>query len=168
MTAGGAGSTRRAVLCALLVGGVCAGAAAPRRHRSGDGTAGVLVAAALPTRQLTPGSTRPSDVVALWQSVLWADGYRPFSSVTCAYDQATVDATRVWQSNHHLSPDGIVGAATWGTAAQRIVPAGRWMVYLGERHGLPLRLDAEGAYEVYDAGRFRPLRTDAATLTRCR
>jgi len=159
---------RRAALCVLLVGAVCAGAAGPQGRRPAVRLDAVLVARTLSARQLTPGRTRPSDLVALWQSVLWADGYRPLSSVTCVYDGPTVEATRVWQSNHHLSPDGIVGAATWGTAAQRIVPAGAWTVYLGERYGLPLRLDADGAYEVYDGGRFRRLRTDAVTLTRCR
>jgi hypothetical protein len=119
-------------------------------------------------QELTVGRTRPSDLVALWQSVLWADGYTARSSVTCTYDAATAEATRVWQNNHHLSVDGIVGTATWGAAAQRIVPAGEWLVYLGERYGLPLRTDADGAYEVYDAGRFHRLRTDAVTLSRCR
>jgi hypothetical protein len=118
--------------------------------------------------ELVAGSTRPSDLVALWQSVLWADGYTALSSVTCTYDEATVTATRVWQSNHHLDPDGIVGPATWGVAARRLVPAGRWTAYMGERHALALRLDAGGAYEVYDGGRFHRLRTNAVTLTRCR
>ncbi|WP_218108444.1 peptidoglycan-binding domain-containing protein, partial [Actinacidiphila rubida] len=130
---------------------------------------GELVAAGLTTAgQLTVGGTPPSDLVGLWQSVLWADGYAAPSSVTCAYDEATAAATRIWQNNHQLSPDGIVGPATWGVAAERIAPAGRWMAYLGERHGLPLRLDGDGTYEVYDGGRFHRLRTDIVTLTHCR
>lgn len=158
----------RAVLSVLLLGAVCAGAEGPRGYRSGGGRDGVLAADLPAAQQLAVGSTPPSDLVALWQSVLWADGYIAGSSVTCAYDEATAGATRVWQSNHHLDADGIVGAATWGVAAERIVPAGRWMVYMGERYGLPLRLDTDGTYEVYDSGRFHRLRTDAATLTRCR
>ena len=126
--------------------------------------AGRLTAA----EQLWLGRTRRSDLIGLWQSMLWADGYAARSAVTCTYDEATAGATRVWQSNHHLDADGIVGPATWGAAEQRIAPVGRWMVYQGERYGLPLRVDRDGAYEVYDTGRFHRLRTNAVTLMRCR
>lgn len=162
----------RAALCVLVLGAVCARAEGPRDHRSGARHDDVLVVGGLSAaEQLAVGSTRRSDLVGLWQSMLWADGYSARSGVTCAYDEATADATRTWQSNHHLSADGIVGPATWGAAAHRIVPAGPWLVYQGEHHDLPLRSDRDGVYEVYevyDAGRFHPLRTGAVTLTRCR
>ena len=165
----GEGTAARAALCVLVLALVCAGAGAPRDHQSGDRRGGVLVADGMAAaQQLAVGRTRRSDLIGLWQSVLWADGYSERSGVTCTYDEATAGATRVWQSNHHLSADGIVGPATWGAAAERIVPVGQWMVYQGERYGLPLRLAAGGVYEVYDAGRFHPLRTNAVTLTHCR
>ncbi|MEU9481845.1 peptidoglycan-binding protein [Streptomyces sp. NPDC048191] len=165
----GIGTAARAALCVLALGVVCAGAGGPRDHGPGDRRDDVLLAAGLPTApQLAVGRTRRSDVIGLWQSMLWADGYLARSGVTCTYDEATAGATRVWQSNHHLSADGIVGTATWGAAEQRIAATGPWTVYQGERFGLPLRPDTDGAYEVYDAGRFRRLRTDAVTLTRCR
>ncbi|MFH9980942.1 peptidoglycan-binding protein [Streptomyces sp. NPDC017179] len=159
---------RRAALSVLLLGAVCTGAGGPREQRSVSGRDGVLAVDLPAVQQLAGGSTQPSDLVALWQSVLWADGYTSRASVTCTYDEATVSATRVWQSNHHLDADGIVGPATWGVAAERIAPAGRWMVYMGERYDLPLSLSTDGAYEVYDGGRFHRLRTDAVTLARCR
>ncbi|MEV6055635.1 peptidoglycan-binding protein [Streptomyces sp. NPDC052107] len=163
------GNSARGALCVLVLALVCAGSGSPRDHRSGDRGDGALIAGGLPAaQQLAVGDTRGSDLIGLWQSMLWADGYSARSGVTCTYNEATADATRVWQSNHHLSADGIVGPATWGMAAQRIVREGQWMVYQGERHGLPLRLDRDGVYEVYDTGRFHPLRTDAVTLTRCR
>ena len=165
----GEGTAARAVLCVLVLAVVCAGSGATLSHQSGDRRGGVLIADGLgATRQLGVGRTPRSDLVGLWQSVLWADGYSARSGVTCTYDEATVEATRVWQSNHHLSADGIVGPATWGAAAERIVPVGQWMVYQGERYGLPLRTAPDGVYEVYDAGRFHRLRTNAVTLTRCR
>ncbi|MGJ5752763.1 putative peptidoglycan binding protein [Streptomyces puniciscabiei] len=163
------GTTARAALCVLILALVCAGSGAPRNPQSRDRSGGVLVAGELgATQQLAVGRTRRSDLIGLWQSVLWADGYAARSGVTCTYDEATAEATRVWQSNHHLSADGIVGSATWGAAAERMVPAGQWMVYQGERYGLPLRQAPDGAYEVYDAGRFHRLRTDSVTLARCR
>ena len=165
----GEGTTARAALCVVILAVVCAGSGAPRNHQSHDGRGGVIVTNRLGvTQQLAVGHSRRSDLIGLWQSVLWADGYAARSSVTCTYDQATAEATRVWQSNHHLSADGIVGSATWGAAAERIVPVGQWMVYQGERYDLPLHQAPDGVYEVYDAGRFHRLRTNAVTLTRCR
>jgi hypothetical protein len=165
----GEGTAARAALCVLVLAVVCAGSEATLNHQSGNRRGDVLVADGLGTaQQLAVGRTPRSDLIGLWQSVLWADGYSTRSGVTCTYDGATAEATRVWQSNHHLSADGIVGAATWGAAAERIAPVGQWMVYQGERHGLPLRLAPDGVYEVYDAGRFHRLRTNAVTLTRCR
>lgn len=165
----GKGTTARVALCVVILTVVCAGSGAPRTHQFRDRRGGVLVADGLgTTKQLAVGLTRRSDLVGLWQSMLWADGYSARSGVTCTYDEATAGATRVWQSNHHLSADGIVGLATWGAAAERIVPVGQWMVYQGERYGLPLRPAPDGVYEVYDAGRFHRLRTNSVTLTRCR
>ncbi|MFF4015066.1 peptidoglycan-binding protein [Streptomyces sp. NPDC001843] len=62
-----------------------------------------------------------SDLVGLWQSVLWADGYLARAFVTCRYDTRTREATRVWQSNHGLVADGVTGAQTLGFAGGRLV-----------------------------------------------
>ncbi|MET8180428.1 peptidoglycan-binding protein [Streptomyces sp. NPDC005336] len=110
----------------------------------------------------------PSDLVGLWQSVLWADGYLPKSAITCAYDTETGEATRKWQGNHDLSADGIVGPASFGFAGRRLAQAPPWTVYRGEKYDLPLRRGRGGIYEVYDAGRFHGLRSDAVTLAVCR
>ncbi|WP_053709513.1 peptidoglycan-binding domain-containing protein [Streptomyces sp. NRRL B-3648] len=119
-------------------------------------------------RWLVPGRTPRSDLVGLWQAVLWADGYLARSRVDCAYDTATVRATRVWQSNHGLSADGIVGPVTYGSAGRRLALLPPWTVYRGEVRDLPFRRGRGGAYEIYDAGHFRVLRLDRATLTLCR
>lgn len=109
-----------------------------------------------------------SDLVGLWQSVLWADGYLSRAFVNCRYDARTREATRVWQSNHGLVADGVTGAQTFGFASGRLVTRPPWEVYIGERYALPLRRTGAGVYEVYDAGHFVPLRSDAATLHVCR
>ncbi|MEV5959834.1 peptidoglycan-binding protein [Streptomyces sp. NPDC051987] len=109
-----------------------------------------------------------SDLVGLWQSVLWADGYLPRAFVTCRYDARTREATRVWQSNHGLVADGVTGAQTFGFASGRLVSRPPWTVYVGERYALPLLRTGAGVYKVYDEGRFIPLRTDVTTLHACR
>jgi putative peptidoglycan binding protein len=117
--------------------------------------------------QLGSAPAGRTDLAGLWQAVLWADGYLPDSDVTCGYDAVTRAATRVWQSNHGLSADGIVGPATYGFAGQRLAGAQSWTVYHGERYDLPLRRDRGGVYEVWDMGRFHPLRADTVTLGQC-
>ncbi|MET8290341.1 hypothetical protein ACGFWD_33385 [Streptomyces sp. NPDC048448] len=119
-------------------------------------------------RRLEEGRVAPSDLVGLWQSVLWADGYVPRSGITCRYDTTSSDATRIWQGNHDLSPDGIVGPASYGFVGHRLVQAPPWTVYRGEKYDLPLRRGRGGVYEVYDAGHFDGLRSDAVTLVVCR
>ncbi|MCK7621738.1 peptidoglycan-binding protein [Streptomyces sp. RS10V-4] len=117
---------------------------------------------------LVPGHTPRSDLVGLWQAVLWADGYLPRSGVHCTYDAATARATRVWQSNHGLSADGIVGPVTYGFAGRRLALLPPWTVYRGEVRDLPLRRGRGGAYEVYDVDGFRAVRLHQVTLTVCR
>ncbi|SCE06426.1 Putative peptidoglycan binding domain-containing protein [Streptomyces sp. DvalAA-14] len=156
-----------AALGVLLLAATCAGSGPPPSRFPARGD--VLRAAGLrASAQLVVGRTRRSDLVGLWQSVLWADGYSDRSGVTCSYDRAVAAVTQVWQSNHRLAPDGIVGPATWGAALARLVPVGRWTVYQGERHDLPLWVDRGGAYEVDDEGAFHRLYTDTVTLALCR
>lgn len=156
----------RAALCVLALAGLCAGAALPEGKREPRGR--VLLSDLHAAAVLESGRTARSDVVGLWQAILWADGYMARRHISCTYDGPTAVTTRAWQSNHHLAADGIVGPATWGTAAARLAPVGRWTVYRGERYELPLRRDADGFLEVYDAGVVRPMRTDEVTLTLCR
>ncbi|MFE9611888.1 peptidoglycan-binding protein [Streptomyces sp. NPDC006012] len=117
---------------------------------------------------LEAGGSPHSDLIGLWQAILWADGYLPGSGITCAFDAVTSGATQTWQANHGLGADGIVGAATFGFAARRLVSTPPWTAYRGEKYALPLRRGRGGVYEVYDAGRFHGVRTDAVTLARCR
>lgn len=153
-------------MCAVALAAVCAGgtqsAGGSRLHGR---TAGRRLAGGSASGE---GHTPSSDLVGLWQGILWADGYLPRTSVTCSYDATTVAATRVWQSNHRLSADGVVGPATYGTASRRLAVVPPWTVYHGDRFDLPLRRNRDGVYEVWDVGRFRELRLDAVTLAQCR
>lgn len=108
-----------------------------------------------------------SDLVALWQAVLWADGYLLRSRVDCRFGRATYEATRSWQNNHGLTPDGIVGAKTFGSAGSRLVRRSGLVVYRGEEHDLPMRRGRDGRYSAEDAGQYTQLRADRATLRVC-
>ncbi|MFD3519852.1 peptidoglycan-binding protein [Streptomyces sp. NPDC058653] len=108
-----------------------------------------------------------SDLAALWQTVLWADGYLDRSQIDCHYAGATVRATRAWQSNHGLAADGIVGSQTFGRAGERLVLDKGLVTYRGDDHTVPFRRADDGQYLVKDSGTYRPLRRDTATLQVC-
>ncbi|MBW1602601.1 hypothetical protein JJV70_10885 [Streptomyces sp. JJ66] len=108
-----------------------------------------------------------SDLAALWQTVLWADGYLERSDVNCRYTGPTVQATRTWQSNRKLAADGIVGPLTFGRAGEQLVERDGAVHYTGTEHTVEFRRAEDGRYLVEDVGSYRPLRRDRATLDVC-
>ncbi|WP_051865685.1 peptidoglycan-binding protein [Streptomyces griseus] len=68
-----------------------------------------------------------SGATAVWQAILWADGYLDFSyasSVDCNFGPATKAATKAWQADHDLDDDGIVGKKTFSAAGKYLIDAG--------------------------------------------
>jgi len=66
-------------------------------------------------------STRSyNNVVAMWQMILWADGYIARSEVDCRFGPVTTAATKRWQSARGLVSDGVVGPKTLAKAATRL------------------------------------------------
>ncbi|WP_405093562.1 peptidoglycan-binding protein [Micromonospora sp. NBC_01392] len=77
-------------------------------------------------------STRShSNVVAMWQMILWADGYLARSGVDCRFGPATTAATKQWQSARGLVSDGVVGSRTLARAATRLSVYESWFYYDG-------------------------------------
>ncbi|SIN43198.1 peptidoglycan-binding domain-containing protein [Micromonospora cremea] len=118
-------------------------------------------------------STRShSNVVAMWQMILWADGYLARSGVDCRFGPVTTAATKKWQSARGLVSDGVVGPRTLARAATRL------SVYEGEGW---YYYDGAGTKFIYfgrlDDGRWdmslgpdlewRPLSYTSATFSIC-
>jgi Putative peptidoglycan binding domain len=61
---------------------------------------------------ISASSHSHSDTAAMWQAILWADGYLSYSGIDCQFGPTTTSATESWQRNHGLSADGVVGANT--------------------------------------------------------
>ncbi|MEU7751866.1 peptidoglycan-binding domain-containing protein [Micromonospora sp. NPDC049101] len=77
-------------------------------------------------------STRSySNVVAMWQKILVADGYLAASDVDCRFGPTTTAATRRWQTDRGLVSDGVVGRRTFATAATRLTTYEGWFYYDG-------------------------------------
>ncbi|WP_051370466.1 peptidoglycan-binding domain-containing protein [Streptomyces sp. 142MFCol3.1] len=157
-----------AAVCSVVFAATCAASAPSADHATYVTGSGAFADDWSEEPLLEAGRTPRSDLVGLWQAILWADGYVSSSGITCAFDTATSRATQTWQTNHGLGADGVVGAATFGFAARRLVSAPPWTAYRGEKYTLPLLRGRGGLYEVYDGGRLHGLRTNEVTLTSCR
>lgn len=65
--------------------------------------------------------SRRSNWVGMWQAILWADGFLPYSGIDCTFGPKTHEATKQWQENFVLKGDGIVGPKTRAVAGGRLV-----------------------------------------------
>ncbi|MGW4021524.1 peptidoglycan-binding domain-containing protein [Streptomyces sp. NPDC005009] len=66
--------------------------------------------------------------VAVWQSILWADGYLGVgkdAAVDCSFGANTLAATKQWQRDHGLVADGVAGPKTFTKAGQYLKAAGK-------------------------------------------
>ncbi|MBX6354053.1 MAG: peptidoglycan-binding protein [Thermoflavifilum sp.] len=92
------------------------GAASASTSRSGGTTVGTSSSATAPTYKY-PGSAlhvgSRGTAVQLVQQRLKSLGY-PVGTVDGVYGSKTAAAVKSFQRGHHLTADGIVGAATWG------------------------------------------------------
>lgn len=62
---------------------------------------------------ISTSSNSHSNAAAMWQAILWADGYLSSTSqIDCAFGSGTASATVKWQHDHHVGADAIVGPNT--------------------------------------------------------
>jgi hypothetical protein len=69
-----------------------------------------------------------NNVVAMWQTILWADGYLYWSDIDCWFGQDTWNATKRWKlqyPNEGLGDNGEAGHGAFRVAAEeRLFPGG--------------------------------------------
>lgn len=58
---------------------------------------------------LSASENNHSNVVAMWQHILWADGELGWSGIDCRFGPETSAATKEWKSRRSLPHDGIAG-----------------------------------------------------------
>ncbi|WBQ03633.1 peptidoglycan-binding domain-containing protein [Kribbella sp. CA-293567] len=115
---------------------------------------------------------RNSDVTCLWQKILVADGYLPWTEKDGIFGDDTHAATVRWQRDRGLTPDGSAGRATWAKADDRIRENGmdgsyRIGYYEGSRSYFPIRRTASGVHQFWDHAD-GPLRTASYNVRTCR
>ncbi|MGW1067148.1 peptidoglycan-binding domain-containing protein [Streptomyces aureus] len=57
-----------------------------------------------------------TDLVIMWQAILYAEGLLPKSGIDGQFGPSTEAATRTWQGRHQIGVDGSVGNQTWTKA----------------------------------------------------
>ncbi|MEV5848804.1 peptidoglycan-binding protein [Streptomyces sp. NPDC048179] len=109
-------------------------------------------------------SHRNSLATALWQQILWADGYLAASGVDCEFGPNTTAATKNWQTalgahsdEGSLDPDGSAGPKTLGTADQWLTDLGnsRDIRYTGTGGRTVTFHRVNGIYQIYLNGAWR-------------
>ncbi|MER6084978.1 peptidoglycan-binding domain-containing protein [Streptomyces sp. NPDC001833] len=66
---------------------------------------------------ISTSSYAHSNAAAMWQAILWADGYLTSTSkIDCVFGSGTRTATVNWQHDYGIGADGIVGSDTLTTA----------------------------------------------------
>ncbi|MEV7536981.1 MULTISPECIES: peptidoglycan-binding domain-containing protein [Streptomyces] len=80
---------------------------------------------------LTTSSNSHSNVVAMWQAILWADGKLAYSGIDCRFGSGTYNATRAWQAAYGVGVDGKVGSETFKKAATYLRASNGKYIYDG-------------------------------------
>ena len=109
---------------------------------------------------LSMATNTKSNATCLWQKILWADGYLPYTSdIDGDFGQTTAWATVNWQVRLKLENiDGVVGKETFKAAMRINDPKyglreendGSVDRYVGFVHTLSVTRDSDGRYHFYD------------------
>ncbi|WP_234533786.1 peptidoglycan-binding domain-containing protein [Streptomyces shenzhenensis] len=113
------------VLATALAGGVAA-ATTPASASTSQGYitagSGAITSDWSDEGNLSTTSHAHSNATALWQAVLYADGYLTASGIDCKFGPSTKAATKKFQSHFHAgTADGIAGKKTFSNADNRLV-----------------------------------------------
>jgi hypothetical protein len=95
-----------------------------------------------------------STAVALWQKILWIEGFLDYSGIDCEFGPGTEAATKKFQRRYALSDDGKVGPNTWSKAdnhltLDQVTPGYELIAYQSPVNGVSQffeRLQSTGYY----------------------
>ncbi|MCZ7414003.1 MULTISPECIES: peptidoglycan-binding domain-containing protein [unclassified Streptomyces] len=102
---------------------------------------------------LTTSTNANSNATCLWQKVLWADGFLPWSGIDGVFGKNTRAATVAWQQYHGLPDDGAVGKDTFGMADGGLLDTngnGAVDTFGGYAGSFNVWRDSQGRYAFYD------------------
>lgn len=116
--------TAAVVLATALAGGMAAGTA-PASASTSQGYvtmgSGPITGDWGDEGTLSTSSHAHSSATALWQAVLFADGFLNARDIDCRFGAGTKTATKMFQDYYHLAVDGIAGKKSFSSADNRLV-----------------------------------------------
>lgn len=85
-------------------------------------------------------------VAAMWQQILWADGYLAWGDINGNFTAKTTAASKKWQADHGLDADGLIGANTWKKASTGSLALGpdNTFIYYGASSGRKITFKRDG------------------------
>jgi peptidoglycan hydrolase-like protein with peptidoglycan-binding domain len=112
-----------------------------------------------------------SNVTAMWQQILWAEGYLEWADIDCQFGPNTTAASKKWQADHGLDPDGLIGRNTWTVAAQEhlqmVSPTTLRYNGYADRYINFQRPEAGGNWSMSISGDWEVLWYGQSTFTKC-
>jgi peptidoglycan hydrolase-like protein with peptidoglycan-binding domain len=115
-----------------------------------------------------------SNVTAMWQQILWADGLLSWSDIDCRFGPITTAATKNWQTKYQVpgGADGIVGQNTLNRAALHLSGAAgtnNRIIYNGryDNRRITMTRQDDGRWGMWISSDLRPLWYNNATFTVC-
>ncbi len=115
-----------------------------------------------------------SNVTAMWQQILWADGLLSWSDIDCEFGPITTAATKAWQTKYDVpgGADGIVGPKTLNRAALHLSGAagtGSRIYYNGRynNRSITMTRQDDGRWGMWIGNDGRALYYNRATVNVC-
>ncbi|MEU1820594.1 peptidoglycan-binding protein [Streptomyces roseifaciens] len=112
------------------------------------------------------------NAVAMWQQILWADGYISWGDIDCRFGPTTERATKLWQQKYvgYNEGDGVVGRKTFIAASEvGLQTSGSSAQYLGNERGRYINFYRNGAgdWVMHIGNDAKVLWWDKATFDKC-
>ncbi|GHG25155.1 peptidoglycan-binding protein [Streptomyces filamentosus] len=171
---------RKKVAVLAAAAGIFTGLALSGAPASATPSQGVITGADIPWDDwadegpISATSYATSNVTAMWQQILWADGFLAWSDIDCQFGATTTAATKKWQTKYGVAggADGIVGQNTLNRAALHLSGAegtGNRIVYNGRYDGRKINMTRtdDGRWGMWISSDIRPLWYNAATFNVC-
>ncbi|MEU1815926.1 peptidoglycan-binding domain-containing protein [Streptomyces roseifaciens] len=110
-----------------------------------------------------------SNVAAMWQQILWADGLLEWSEIDCRFGRDTRQATIWWQQYKEIAADGMVGPETFKAASERLVAMDGSIRYIGATGNRNINFwrGSDGKWSMSISGDVKVIWYEKATFKKC-
>lgn len=109
-----------------------------------------------------------SNVAAMWQQILWADGFLNWGDIDCHFGSKTRDATVKWQRHWNVDDDGKVGRETFTKAATFLRGVQGGFRYVGvDGKYISFSRSSNGKWNMSISGDWKTVWYEKSTFDKC-